>query len=309
MTVVSQPAKSSSLAVDREPRRVLNDLLPYLLVVPSLVMVLAVMVYPLLYSARISGYSFRFGKEQEFILFGNYADILKSATFWSSMLTTVEFTFFAVSIEFLFGLGLALLLSGEMRGRSLFRTALIIPMIVMPVVVGIVWRLIYASDIGVVTWLSRSLFGFSFNILGDPAAALPAVILVDVWEWTPFMFLVLLAGLQSLPLEPFEAARVDGARPLQVFRDLTLPMLRPVILVALLIRTMDAFTVFDQIFIMTNGGPGTSTEVISLAIYRTAFKYSILGQAAAMVFVVLALIVIVSRVYVFLLREPKATQT
>src|SRR4051794_17727831 len=141
MTVASQPAKSSSLAAEREPRQALNDVLPYPLLVPSLVMVLAVMVYPLLYSARISGYSFRFGKEQEFILFGNYADILKSATFWSSLLTTVEFTFFAVSIEFLLGLGLALLLNGEMKYRAFFRTALIIPMIVMPVVVGIVWRL------------------------------------------------------------------------------------------------------------------------------------------------------------------------
>jgi len=282
----------------------MGDLLPYLLLVPSLLMLLAVMVYPLLYSARISGYAFRFGKETNFIGLGNYSQILRDEHFFNSIGVTATYAFFAVSIEFLLGLGLALLLAGELRFRGFFRTVLIVPMIVTPVVVGVVWRLIYASDIGVVSYVTRVLFGSAYNILGEPTLALPALIVMDIWEWTPFMFLVLLAGLQALPMEPFEAARVDGASPLQTFRDLTLPMLKPVILVALLIRTMDAFTIFDQVWVMTQGGPGESTEVLSLAIYRTAFKYSLLGSAAAMVFVVVAIILVVSVVYMRVLRSP-----
>jgi multiple sugar transport system permease protein len=303
VNLATSTTASARLPAQHAPRRLLADLLPYLLLAPSVLMLLAVTVYPLLYSARISLYSFRLGKEQDFILLGNYAALLRDARFWDSLGVTVTFTFFAVSVEFLLGLGLALLLAGELRFRGFFRTALIIPMIVMPVVVGITWRLIYASDVGVVTFVARTLFGKSLNILGEPSLALPAVIVVDIWEWTPFMFLVLLAGLQSLPLEPFEAARVDGARPWQILRDLTLPMLKPVIMVALLIRTMDAFTVFDQIFVMTNGGPGSSTEVVSLFIYRTAFKYSLLGPAAAMVFVVLLILIVISQVYIRLLRD------
>lgn len=277
--------------------------LPYLLLAPSVLLLLAVSIYPLLYSARISLFTWRFGKEQDFIGVGNYSMLLGDDKFWTSILITATFTLFAVSAEFLLGLGLALLLSGEMRLRSLFRTAFVLPMVVTPVVVGIVWRLLYLTDIGVVSFLSKALFGNGLNFLGTPELALPAVVVMDIWEWTPFMFLILLAGLQSLPLEPFEAVRVDGASALQTFRDLTLPMLRPVILVALLIRTMDAFTIFDQVFILTLGGPGTSTEVMSLFVYKTAFKFSLLGNAAAMIFVVLVIVMAISQIYIRLLRE------
>jgi multiple sugar transport system permease protein len=295
---------AAPLTAQHAPRRVLGDLLPYLLLVPSLVMLIAVTVYPLLYSARISGYAFRFGKETNFIGLGNYSQVLRDEHFWSSLGVTATYAFFAVSVEFLLGLGLALLLANELRFRDFFRTVLIIPMIVTPVVVGVVWRLLYTSEFGVVSFVTRTLFGTNVTILGDPALALPALIVMDIWEWTPFMFLVLLAGLQALPQEPFEAARVDGASALQTFRDLTLPMLKPVILVALLIRTMDAVTIFDQVWVMTGGGPGESTEVVTLLIYRTAFKFSILGTAAAMVFFLMAAILAISLVYVRLLRSP-----
>jgi multiple sugar transport system permease protein len=295
-------------AADRAPGQAFSDLLPYLLLAPSLLMLLAVTLYPLLYAARLSAFSFRFGKELAFIGLTNYAVLLRDANFHWTLWITVLFTFFAVSIEFLFGLGLALLLSSELRFRGVFRAALMLPMVVTPVVVGIVWRMIYASDIGVVNFVMKELTGSGYNILAEPTLALPAVVVMDIWEWTPFMFLVLLAGLQSLPQEPFEASRVDGATAWQSFRDLTLPMLRPVILVALLIRTMDAFTVFDQIFVLTNGGPGTSTEVASLAIYRAAFKYQLWGSASAMVFFVFLIILIVSLVYLRFMREPEAAR-
>jgi multiple sugar transport system permease protein len=270
---------------------------------PSLLLLLGVSVFPLLYSVQISLFSFRYGSPYEFVGLANYAQLFRDAGFWGALITTTVFTFFAVTIEFLLGLGLALLVAGEFRFKGLFRTAFMLPMVVTPVIVGITFRFIFTSDLGIVSYLTKAILGKQFNFLSTPELALPAVILVNVWEWTSFMFLVLLAGLQSLPTEPFEAARVDGASAWQTFQDFTLPMLRPVILVALLIRTMDAFTTFDSIFILTAGGPGTSTETLSLYVYDTAFRFSQLGYAAAMVFAILLLLVVVSRLFIRFLGQ------
>src|SRR5262249_23629556 len=151
-----------------------------------------------------SFYSFKFGKLDSFIGLTNYGQMLKDANFWHAILTTIIFTFLAVSAEFLIGLGLALIISGRVRFQGLFRTTFVIPMIVTPVVVGIIWRLIFESNSGLVSALSKDFLGTPYNFLAVPELALPAVIIVDIWQWTPFMFLVLLAGLQSLPVEPFE---------------------------------------------------------------------------------------------------------
>ena len=145
-------------------------------------------------------------------------------------------------------------------------------MVIAPVVVGIIWRLLYGADVGLFSFAVNALTGRTVNVLSNPTLALPALILVDVWEWTPFMFLLLLAGIQSLPQEPFEAARVDGAGPWNVFLHLILPMLRPVIVVAILIRALDAFTVFGQIFLLTGGGPGTATTSTTLFAFFQGFQ-------------------------------------
>ena len=265
-----------------------TDLFRWVMLAPSLVLLLGISVFPLLYSVQISLFSFRFGSPYKFVGVDNYLHLFRDRGFWDALAITTIFTFFAVTIEFLLGLGLALLVAGDFRLKGLFRTAFMLPMVVTPVIVGITFRFIFTSDLGVVSYLTRLMFGKQFNFLSTPALALPAVIVVNVWEWTSFMFLILLAGLQSLPTEPFEAARVDGASPWHIFRDFTLPLLRPVILIALLIRTMDAFTTFDSIFILTAGGPGTSTETLSLYVYNTAFQFSQLGYAAAMVLAHLA---------------------
>ena len=280
-----------------------TDLFRWVMLAPSLVLLLGISVFPLLYSVQISLFSFRFGSPYKFVGVDNYLHLFRDRGFWDALAITTIFTFFAVTIEFLLGLGLALLVAGDFRLKGLFRTAFMLPMIVTPVIVGITFRFIFTSDLGVVSYLTRLMFGKQFNFLSTPALALPAVIVVNVWEWTSFMFLILLAGLQSLPTEPFEAARVDGASPWHIFRDFTLPLLRPVILIALLIRTMDAFTTFDTIFILTAGGPGTSTETLSLYVYNTAFQFSQLGYAAAMVLVILLLLVAVSRLFIRFLGE------
>jgi multiple sugar transport system permease protein len=161
---------------------------------------------------------------------------------------------------------------------------------------------LYSSDVGLVGYVTRLIFGEPVSVLSSPSLALAALILVDIWEWTPFMFLILLAGIQSLPQEPFEAARVDGASAWSSFTQLMLPMLRPVILVVVLIRAMDAFTVFDQVYVLTNGGPGTSTEVATLLVYKAAFRFSQIGYGAAMALAMLALVMALSLAIVRLLR-------
>jgi multiple sugar transport system permease protein len=177
---------------------------------------------------------------------------------------------------------------------------------VAPVVAGVVWRLMYDPRVGVLPFLSDKVGFGRPTFLADTTLALPSVIMVDVWQWTPFMFLILLAGLQARPTEPYEAARVDGASGWQIFRDLTLPFLRNAILVAVLLRTIDAFRVFDQVVVLTNGGPGSSTETVSVLLYKQAFKFQDFGLAAAGIFVLMVLVTVVSRAYIRLIGSEAA---
>jgi len=264
--------------------------LPWALIAPTALFALAMTVVPLGYSLLTSLREFPLGRTPTFVGLQNYRVLLHDGNFLGSLGTTLWFAVAATLIEFVLGLSLALLLKDEFSFQGIIRSSLIIPMVIAPVVVGIIWRLLYNADVGLFSFIVQALTGRNLSVLSNPTLALPALILVDVWEWTPFMFLILLAGIQSLPQEPFEAARVDGATPWNVFLHLTLPMLRPVIVVAVLIRGLDAFTVFDQVFVMTQGGPGTSTEVATLMIYKTAFRFSQVGYGAAMAMALLFLV-------------------
>jgi multiple sugar transport system permease protein len=225
------------------------------------------------------------------------------------MAHTFVYAVAALTCEFLLGLGLALLLNAQIRGRGFFRASLLVPMMLPPVVVGVVWRLMLNPDFGAINGTLKW-FGVrteSLTWTASPRLAMLSVIAVDVWQWTPFVFLVLLAGLQAIPQEPYEAALIDGSSRWQTFRHVTLPLLKPAILIVLLLRTMDLLRVFDQIFILTEGGPGFATETISLYIYRTAFRFFDFGYAAAMSFVLLALTNVVSAIYIKFLQPPEAT--
>jgi multiple sugar transport system permease protein len=282
--------------------------LPLLLLTPTALFALAVTVFPLGYAVFTSIQAFRFGRPVAFIGLLNYQNLLVDPNFRGSVATTLIYTVAATAIEFVLGMALALLLKDDLPLQGIIRSALIIPMIVAPVVVGIVWRLLYNSDVGLFSYVVQLLTGQSLLVLSSPTLALPALILVDVWEWTPFMFLILLAGIQSLPQEPFEAARVDGASAWGSFRLLMLPMLRPVIMVAVLIRAMDAFTVFDQVYVLTNGGPGTATEVATLMVFKTAFRFSQIGYGAAMALTLLALVMALSVAIVRVFRGDSMSE-
>jgi multiple sugar transport system permease protein len=276
--------------------------LPYLLVAPTVAVLLALSIYPLIFAVKTALQN----QAGEWTV-GNFTRLVTDQFFFSALLHTLIYAAVALTFEFLFGLALALLLDRTFRGRGIFRAIMLVPMMLPPVVVGVVWRLMYNSDFGAINGTLK-IFGVnteSFIWTASPKVALLSVIAVDVWQWTPFVFLVLLAGLQAIPQEPYEAARLDGSSAWQTFRYITLPLLKPAILIALLLRTMDLLRVFDQIFILTEGGPGFATETVSLYIYRAAFRFFDFGYAAAMSFVLLIITNTISVIYIRLLQKQE----
>jgi multiple sugar transport system permease protein len=302
MSSVASPEvrNNSGLSLQRERA------LPFLLIAPTLAVLVALSIYPLIYAVKVS-FQIGSGANARWSL-QNFARLVSDSFFLDALWHTLVYAIVALTFEFLLGLGLALLLNSRMRGRNLFRALLLVPMMLPPVVVGVVWRLMLNPNFGAINGTLKG-FGLNTDALtwtASPRLALASVIMVDIWQWTPFMFLVLLAGLQAIPQEPYEAARVDGSSAWQTFRYITLPLLKPAILIALLLRTMDLLRVFDQIFILTEGGPGFATETISLYIYRTAFRFGDFGYAAAMSFVLLIVTNIISLFYIRFLQGREA---
>jgi multiple sugar transport system permease protein len=281
----------------------LDRVLPYLMLGPAVFLVLGVIVYPLIDGLRSSTGFYRFGREVRSVGLDNYRQAFADPVFLESLITTARFVVLAVTIETVLGLGLALLCAREVRFIRRIRTTLILPMIVTPVVVGIVFRLIYASDAGLLATLARAVGQEPPQILSSGSSAFWGLVFLDVWEWTPLLFLILLAGIQSMPVEPFEAARVDGAGAWRTFVDHTLPLLRPAILVAVTLRSIDALTTFDQVYVLTGGGPGTSTQLISIYGYQTFFQFQQVGYAAAMLFMVALVVLVAAGFAVGLMRR------
>src|SRR5215510_1969762 len=280
--------------------------LPYLLIAPTVAVLVALSIYPLFYAVKVSIQTGS-GAAARWSL-ANFARLATDSFFLAALAHTFIYAVVALTFEFLLGLGLAVLLDKPLRGRSLFRSALLIPMMLPPVVVGVVWRLMLNPDFGAINGTLK-VAGVNTEALtwtASPVLAFASVMAVDIWQWTPFMFLVLLAGLQAIPQEPYEAALIDGSGAWQTFRHVTLPLLKPAILIVLLLRTMDLLRVFDQIFILTEGGPAFATETISLYIYRAAFRFFDFGYAAAMSFVLLAVTNVISVGYLRLLQTKEA---
>lgn len=234
--------------------------------------------------------------EAPFAGVSNFVRLFSDPRFYEALARTVVIVILAVGLEFLFGLGLALLFSREFRGKRIFTSVILYPMMLPWVVVGFTFYLLFL-DHGPVNYALMRVFGPGAMIswFRSSTSAIAAIITGDVWQWTPFMFLIFYSGLGALPKEPREAAMTLGATPFQIFRYVTFPMLKPVILVAVVIRALECFKIFDLVYIMTGGGPGVSTETLSLYIYRVAFKYGQLSYAAAVAVVVLVTISLVTR--------------
>ncbi len=305
--ILSMNPKGQILTKQRLQGAGLDLALPYLMLAPAVMVVLCVLVYPFWDGLRASVQAYRYGTAVGWAGLDNYVRLWSDDQFLNALWVSIRFVFLAVAIETVLGFALALFCLREFKGIRLLRTVLIIPMVITPVVVAILFRLIYASDAGMITALSVAIGGGQVQILGDPVNAFIGLVVLDVWEWTPLMFLILLAGLQSLPQEPFEAARVDGAGAWRSFVDLTLPMMRPVLAIAIVLRTIDAFGTFDQVFVLTRGGPGEATKLVSIYGYDTAFKFQQTGYASAM-FVTVGLIVLAMALTAVRLLQKEAQE-
>lgn len=272
---------------------------------PSIIVLVLVLAVPLVYSLVTSFFdtNLKYSGFGDFVGLQNYIDVLKDSYFRQSVFTTFKFTASVVTFEFLVGLGIALLLNNIVKARNFFFTVIIVPMMITPIAVGLIWRLILHSDLGIVNYL-LSLIGVSGRAwLADSSIALKTVMFIDIWQNVPYMVLVILAGLVTLPMEPYEAAAIDGASRIQSFFSLTVPMMLPTFSVVLLLRTITALKTYDLIFVLTRGGPGTTTEVISYHIYQQAFRYLEIGKASAMSYLLLLIIVPIAFVFVKISRN------
>ena len=274
---------------------------PLLLLVPTVIVLFVLTIYPTVYSFTLSLNEWNMSNRLaiwNFVGLGNYANILRDARFWNAAQVTATFIFGTVAVQLLLGMGIALLLQRQVVARGLLRTALLLPMMTTPVVVGLIWRFMYNPTQGILNYLLGQIGLPTPNWLGSLQTGLIAVMIADIWEWTPFMVLILLAALQTLPQEPFEAAAIDGASAWQAFLHITLPLLRPTIVVAVLIRAIDSFKTFDLVYVLTNGGPGTSTETLSFYTYKWGFKFFQMGYASALSFVMLIMVIIFANVLI-----------
>jgi multiple sugar transport system permease protein len=274
---------------------------------PAYGAIIAVVGIPVLYSLYLSFHQWKlatFKKGVPFVGLDNYARALADDGFWHSLQVTVTFTLAALVLEVVLGVGLAVLMDQDVRGRRTTRILLLLPMFVTNVVIGLIWRILLSYDFGVVNWF-LSLFGIpKVAWLGDPSLALWSLVVVDVWNTTAFVALIVLAGLQAIPDEPRQAARVDGASSWQVFRLVTLPLLRPVLFVAVVWRTVDLFRIFDVVFSLTGGGPYNATETISLYAYNEGFASFNLGLASAISYLIILGLVIILAIEARLLGRP-----
>jgi multiple sugar transport system permease protein len=289
---MSVAAAAAAGTLERQERR-----FALALFAPAFLLLILITTAPLVYLAWNSLQRLDMGMPwlSGFAGLDNYAKMGGDPRFWNSLLLTGIYTASTVVLQVIIGLALALLVLQIPRGQGLLRVAAILPIVLAPVVVGLFWRtLVLAPDVGLVDVVTRSLGLGSHNWLGDPQLALISVIAIHTWQWTPFAFLVLLATLATLPPDVYEAARLDRANAAQRFWHITLPLIRPAIVMVVILRTMTALSAFAAIFAATGGGPGTATEILNLYAYRTSFSELSIGYGSALAMVLLAITVLVS---------------
>ncbi len=266
--------------------------------IPALAVMLWLTIYPMItvFLTSFQDYNYISGS-RSWAGLANYVDILADEVFRTSFINTLVYCIAATAIEVLLGIVLALMFYGEFKGKSLFMILMILPMMLSTMVVSAVWKTLFHYDIGLLNHLLQLLSLPRAGWLIDPNMALGSLILVDVWQWTPFAFIVVQAGLASVPQEIFEASVMDGSNYRQTLFRVTLPILRDQILLLILLRTIDTFKVFSKVFALTRGGPGNATETTSYFIYREAFQYFKLGRSSTASMITLVAVAAVSAIY------------
>lgn len=299
MTTMTSPRRK---AWDREGRRLGNALL----VIPSLILA-GLIILPLVYSIVLSLFEWRItdiNRDKPFVGLQNYITLFTDPVVLQALGNTGIYVVFSVGIELVLGFIIASALFDITKGRRLANSLILLPMIVAPVITALLWRYLLDPQFGLIAQIVMGLGAeHGIDFFGSPTLALPALIAVDIWQWTPFVILILHAGMLGIGEEQFEAARIDGAGRVRILRSIVLPAIMPQILLVLLFRTMDTYRIFDTVFVLTRGGPGTATETIGLYTYRTGFSYFEMGYAMALSVFILVTVAIISGFYLRLLRR------
>ncbi|HHY45790.1 MAG TPA: sugar ABC transporter permease [Firmicutes bacterium] len=277
--------------------------LPFLM--PMLIFLFVWNILPLLWVVGLSFYQFSVlqGGIPRFLGLWNYISILEDPYFWERFRTTFSFVALAVSLELVIGFALGFLFNQKFPGKRIMLPIIFAPMIIAPVAAGVFFRFIYDPHWGVINYFLTKFFNIRLEFLEKADLALPAVAAVDIWMWSPFMMLMCLAGLQAVPQHLLEAAEIDRIPWFMRFRNIVLPHIRPVLVLAVLLRTIDAFKTFDIVFVMTGGGPGAATEVLPMSIYRQAFLFFRTGQASSLAVIVLFIAVAFTSIYLMMIPK------
>ncbi len=282
---ISAPTAAAEVATSRACRPNWSDRqLRWVLLLPAILLMAAVFLYPITQAAYLSlhRWTVATSANPRFAGLENFLRVFRDIDFYWAFIRTLAFAVVTITAEVVLGMALALILNGLPRGGALFSTLLLLPMMVTPVGVGLIWKFMLDYNFGIINYLLSVIWLPKQAVLAEPRQALAAMMLVNIWQWTSFVFIVLYAAIRALPPDPFEAAALDGASRWKTFWHVTLPLLRPVVMVVLIMRTAHAIRFFDQIFVLTGGGPGKATETLSVIIYRKAFAQFDFGYASAL---------------------------
>ncbi|GGG01697.1 carbohydrate ABC transporter permease [Paenibacillus abyssi] len=265
---------------------------PYLVMAPGMIILLLFSIYPLIFLLKISFQDYSpISAVKPFVGLDNYVHLFQDRSFWNALRITAIFVASTVVLEFAIGLGLAIILNRLTVGQRIYQSILLLPIAMAPTVVGLMFRFMMNDQYGIMNYFME-LFGMSrVAWLSNTSLALPALIFTDIWQWTPFMMIILLAGLKGIPDEPYEAANIDGASAWQAFRYVTIPQLSKIIYIALLLRTIDSLRIYDTIYMMTKGGPINVTSTLSWIVYDKGFKFLEFGYGAAICIILLIIVV------------------
>ncbi|MGA6113183.1 sugar ABC transporter permease [Agrobacterium sp. CFBP2214] len=284
------------------PARLAPNYWPF--VIPALVVISAVIVFPWVFTLWMSVHRWTLGQEQSFIGFDNYIRLASDVRFWESLWHTLIYTVLSVVAPLFLGTLAALVFDAQFPLRGFLRGVFVMPMMATPVAIALVWTMMFHPQLGVLNYLLSFIHIGPLEWIYNQSTVIPSLVLVETWQWTPLVMLIVLGGLAAVPREPYESAEIDGANAWQKFRYLTMPMIAPFLMIAVIIRSIDAVKSFDIIYAMTQGGPGTASETINIYLYNTAFSYYDIGYGSAMA--VVFFIIIVALSFVLLMVRQSA---
>jgi multiple sugar transport system permease protein len=282
--------------------------LKWIYILPALLFVLLMMLFPIIYTVWISFYEWSMSSvtPPAFVGLANYIALFKDERFLDATWNTFYFTFVALIVEVVLGLAIAVLLNRSFKGKNIAKTIFLLPMVATPVAMGLVWMLIYEPSIGAANSFLKAL-GLPPQLwLASMEQVIPSLIIIDVWQWTPMVALILMAGLSTLPTDPYEAADVDGASAWQKFKSITLPLLKPTLIIATMLRLIDVLKTFDIIYATTQGGPNFKSETLNLYGYILGFQYFKLGSASALLVIFFLIVMILTLVLIWVKKRMEA---